>query len=289
MRSLRQLFFVCAMLLGVALSLTGCGSSSEGGNSASVADQFAPTGSTSTATVGTSVNMTLTADKPTVDVNNGTVLLTVNLKSGSEAIIEQPVTFAVTAGPATITGAKTAPTDNSGNSVTTLTTGDTLTTTNVIIEASTVYNNKTYRTYKTIQLVRGGGVIMFTSSAGAASGGQINQLADVAKGATTGTVVGLLQQISFKVTDSNGNPRVGVPITLSIDNSTGGATSINITNPTVTSDSAGQGIFNVTVIMTTPAVANNTNAASVIYRATTNDTPPVTAFIGGSYSVSATP
>lgn len=56
MKRFRQLLFICVMLLGLALTLSGCGSSSEGGNSASVSDPLA--GPSETA--GNIVNFTTT-------------------------------------------------------------------------------------------------------------------------------------------------------------------------------------------------------------------------------------
>lgn len=144
------------------------------------------------------------------------------------------------------------------------------------------------------------GNIMFTDKAGLAQGGQSNMLEpweikDVDPSIVPSVAV--LQMLPFKVTDSNGNPRVGVPITLSVYS----ITSLDpndvtvdflvspVTEPnqrTITTDSAGMGIFNVSVSLKTPPLGSFTSS-SVVFKATTNDPIPVTAYVGGSYSMTA--
>ena len=109
----------------------------------------------------------------------------------------------------------------------------------------------------------------------------------------------ILQLIPFRVTDSNGNPRVGVPVALSVYS----ITSLNpedvtidflvppVTEPsqqTITTDSAGQGVFNVVVNLRTPPLYG-TNAVNVVFKAVTDDPVPVTAYVGNSYSIKAVP
>lgn len=276
--------------------------------------QFQVNGYDPTAQPVPAVNVTLTADKAVVDVNNGTVMLNANLIYGSDyllqrsdgtqsfithgsTIADQLVTFTVIAGPATITGS-TLQTDKNGNSKAILTTGNALITTNIIVEASTDFDGKTYRAYTTIQLVRGGGVIMFTSAAGSTPGSQTNML-DPYNGKVDPAVtpgVRVLQLISFKLTDSNGNPRVNEPVTLTVYS----ISSLNpndvtidflvnpVTEPnqqTITTDSAGMGIFNVAVDLISP-VAGSFTASTVVFKAVTNtDTFPVTAYVGRMYSL----
>lgn len=270
--------------------------------------QFQLNGFDPTALPIPTLNMTLSADRTEVDVNNGTVVLNANLLYGADFLVggslitrgsfvaDQPVTFTVLAGPATI-GVPTQQTDKNGNSKAILTTGNAPITTNVIVEASTVFDGKTYRAFTTIQIVRGGGVVMFTDFAGLAPLSQSNMLEPLAKEVPIGSGTwAYLPLMPFKITDSNGNPRVGVPVTLSVY-------SISTLNPndvtidflvppisepnqkTITSDSAGMGIFNVSVRLNAPASEKSTNTVTVVYKAVSNDTIPVTAYIGQSYSL----
>jgi hypothetical protein len=140
------------------------------------------------------------------------------------------------------------------------------------------------------------GVIMFTSAAGLAPGSQTNMLdpynAKVDSAVTSS--VSVLQLIPFKVTDSNGNPRVGVPVTLSLYSIIGNPNGVSInflvppiTEPnqqTITSDSAGMGIFNVSVVLASP-VAGSFTASTVVFKAVTNDSIPVTAYVGRTFSL----
>jgi hypothetical protein len=289
--------------------------------------QFQINGSDPTALPIPTLNVTLTADQTQVDVNNGTVMLNANLLYGADYLIQrtdgtqsfisrgsyvadQPVTFTVIAGPATITGS-TLQTDKNGNSKAILTTGNTLITTNVIVEASTEFDGKTYRAYTTIQIVRGGGVIMFTDAAGASPGSQSNILtpASYSVDPALSSAWSFMQLIPFKVTDSNGNPRVGVPVTLSVYSISALDSSGNpdpslvkidflvlpISEPnqqTITTDSAGQGVFNVSVTLASPD-PGGVNTANVVFKAVTNEnitipaTPPVTAYVGNMYTLTS--
>lgn len=151
-----------------------------------------------------------------------------------------------------------------------------------------------------------GGVIMFTSSASLSPGGQTNMLepyAGVVDPAVTPSV-SVLQPIPFKLTDSNGQPRVGVPVKFyvySITSLDPSDVTINFLVPTtidgaiigpnpepnqqtITTDSAGMGIFNVATNIASPAAGSFT-AVTVVFKAVTNDTVPVTAYVGRIYSL----
>lgn len=335
--------FACLLLLST-LALAGCGGSSSGSTQAS--DPFStdttsvPNTETTPVTVqDPTFSLTITTDlnKPTdltvlpqVDVNIGTVLLTAQLLNISDGVYIDPgtnqpiaagaplpnqiVSFNILAGPGTIDYA-TPVTDRGGNVNAIFTTGNVNYTTNVLIEATTTVDGKNYRAYTSFQIVRGNGVIMFTDRAGTQPGGQSNMLEPWDKKvlldpANTSTVyVDALQLIPFKVTDSNGNPRVGVPITLSVYSTTSNAPSNDvvtidflvpftspppnldpgITEPnqrTITTDSAGMGIFNVRVRQIAPPIGSFTSVA-VVFKATTNDAIPLTAYVGGTYSITS--
>ena len=274
--------------------------------------QFTVNGFDPTAAPAPTVNVTLTADRTEVDANNGTVMLNANLFYGSDYLYQgaliargtsvpnQPVTFTVLSGPpgTTISGS-TLQTDKNGNAKAILTTGNAQSTTNVIVEASTLFDDgKTYRAYTTIQIVRGGGVIMFTSAAGLPPMSQSNML-DPYAGKTDSSFtpsVTVVQLIPFKLTDSNGNPRVNVPVTLSTHNispltSPPGvivnySTVSEAGQQTIFTDSAGMGIFNISVSIASPPPGSFT-ARTVVFKAVTNDTIPVTAYVGRSYSLTS--
>ena len=304
----RILLLLVSLLL---LSLTGCGGGSNG--SASTTDPFSGTsgntvqnseiiGTISTADGVTGI--TLTTDRSSIDVNNGQIVVTAKVVRNSAAVSGTPVSFTIKAptnGPAAIeAGLTTVTPDSNGVAVTRVSAGNFLITTNVIVQATVAIGSQTATATTTFQLVRGNGVIMFTDSAGLSPGGQSNMLEPWSREGVDPNVVpsvAVLQLLPFKVTDSNGNPRVGVPITLSVYS----ITSLNpndvtvdflvppVTEPdqrTITTDSAGMGIFNVAVLLQTPPIGSFTSS-SVVFKATTNDPIPITAYVGGSYSLTS--
>jgi hypothetical protein len=134
---------------------------------------------------------------------------------------------------------------------------------------------------------------MFSSSAGATPGGQSNTEDHVTMEVEPG-YWNYLQLIPFKLTDSNGNPRVGFPVTLSVYSiTTKNPTDFTIdflvdpvsepNQQTITTDSAGQGIFNAIMNMSY-IHENETKTVNVVLKATTNDAPPITAYLGLSYT-----
>jgi hypothetical protein len=310
--------------------ISGCGN---GNDSGQITVSPASTGSggsggTSTTPVGSTsapvFQLKLTTDVPSIDVNNGTVLAKATLISLVEGVVVDtttgqatspaagaqvpnwPVKFTILGGPATLTPpplpTRTDPntliTDSNGLAVMPITSGNSLTTTNVLVQASTVVAGQTITAVTSFQIVRGGGVIMFTTAAGSTPGGQTDMLPEISKSVNPAVTpaVAFLQPISFKVTDSNGNPRVGVPVTLTVYSTTGSPSDITIdflvpplsepNQQTVTTDSAGMGIFNVAVTLTSPPVGSFT-AETVIYKAMTNDAIPVSAYVGGTYSLTS--
>jgi hypothetical protein len=316
---MRYICKVVLILLPVfMLSLSGCGSSSSG----NTADPFS-NGSTNTGTGGTTPTTPVTAQDPVlsldlntdlklptdlttlpqVDANIGTVLLTaklLNITGGTfidpnsglkteagSPVPNQTVTFTILAGPGTIS--YTTPlTDKNGESKAILTTGNVTYTTNVIVEAATTIAGKNYRAYTSFQIVRGTGIITIGTN------GTLDPMnATIDPNLASGEV--FLQQIHFKLTDSNGNPRVGVPVTLSLYSQSGNSTvvidylKIPVTEPsqqTVTTASDGTGIFNVSVTMTAPP-PGLIDTDSIVYKAVTNDANPIIAYVGGTYSLTS--
>lgn len=298
---MRCLKMIAVILVPLMLSLTGCGSDSSGTTSAN--NPFTTSGgNTSSGSGGTifgnistatgSTGITLTTDRATVDVNNGQVLATATLVNAGVAIAGAPVTFSIEAptnGPATIeAGLTTVATDSNGVATTRITTGNSLTTTNVIVKASATIGGQTAFAYATFQIVRGTGVITFPGT-------------PISREKTVDPGIGswiFFEQIPFTVTDSNGNPRVGVPVTLSVYSHASNAllqsglpSSVVIIdyllgNPlpelnqqTVTSDSAGKGVFNMSVEVLSPGPGLNT-VDSIVFKAATNDPIPLVSYAG---------
>jgi hypothetical protein len=145
-----------------------------------------------------------------------------------------------------------------------------------------------------------GSVIMFTSAAGTAPGSQTDLLTPAEKevdGAAWGAWADFLQLIPFKLVDAQGNPRPGVQVTLSLYSITtrnpGDVTIAFLVPPisepnqqTITTDSAGQGIFNVTVGLAVPG-PGSTDTVAVVFKAVSGDSFPISAYVGNTYSISA--
>lgn len=316
MEVFRKITFV--LLSVILLVSSGCG----GGNSGS-SGVFGTSGTTTPTTPTTPTN-TSGDNKPQfalvvdtniksvdVDKNIGTVLATAILRnqSGADVVIDsagttiktgdavgnQPITFTVLAGPASV-DFTTPQTDVNGNATAIITTQDTSSTTNVLIEAKTTLLGVTYRAYTSIQIVRGTGEIAIPAPRPPITDAP-GLLPTLDKTVNPVLASGWCwnQLIPFKVTDSNSNARVGVPVTLSVYSQSGSSTitidfhAPTVTEPsaaTVTTDSAGQGIFNVDICMTTPP-AGLTVVDSVVYKAVTSDTIPITAYVGQEYTLTS--
>lgn len=143
------------------------------------------------------------------------------------------------------------------------------------------------------------GRIMFTSAAGIAPDEQTNLLTPASKEVdpALGTAWVFMELIPFKLTDAEGNSRAGVPVTLSVysittlnpDDVTIDFLAPPVSEPnqqTITTDSAGQGIFNVSVELATPSPGGVT-VTDVVFKAVTNDATPVTAYVGNGYTLSS--
>lgn len=303
-------FKIAALLClpAMLMALAGCGSS----GSTSSKDPLAPPnnsniqqggtifGNVSTVTGKTGIS--LSADRPSVDVVNGQVLLTARVLSSGSPVSGATVTFGIVApvnGPATIeSGLTTVRTDSTGAAMTRVTTGNTPSTTNVIVSASVQVGGQTAITNTSFQIVRGGGVIMFTPNAGTGPGGQSNILPSVTAEvkAAEGSDWYFYQLLPFKLTDSNGNPRVGIPVTISVYSINSHqdsdvdidflVSSLDASQQTIVTDSAGQGVFNARIKMVVPA-PEQSYAVTSIYKAVTNEPLPVSAYLGGNYQLTA--
>ncbi|KAA0890462.1 hypothetical protein [Oryzomonas rubra] len=294
------------------------------GTTGSGSGSGAGTGTTPVTTQDPTFNLALTTDlvKPTdltklpqIDANNGTVLLTAQCLSVQGGVLIDPnapggdikiapgapvpnsnIFYKILAGPGSITypqypnspSIDHAITDNNGKAEAVYTAGNVLSTTNVIIEASTTIGTNTYRAYTTFQIVRGTGVITFiTGKAPSDPDGTLISLTKTLDASFVGVPFEFMQQLPFKVTDSNGNPRVGIPVTLSVYSQLTNFASTSPVPQTITTDSAGTAIFNVGVSMTGPPI-NITHTDSIVYQAVTNDTTPLTAYGGFVVSLTTT-
>ncbi|ACH38856.2 lipoprotein, putative [Citrifermentans bemidjiense Bem] len=261
----------------ICLVLGGCGSSSNGSfNPAPTPSQVStstPPSFSNTSSATGKFAIALAVDRPSLDANIGQLLATANIQGSDGATVENlPVTFSVAAGPATVDPAlTTVPTDSNGKAMSIVTPGNVLSTTNVILMAATTIDGKLIRAYATFQIVRGTGTIEFvTSKAPTDPDGTLVTLDKTVDANFAGKTFEFMQQLPIKLTDANGNPRVGVPVTITVDNQLTGKASTIFKNPTVITDSAGKGIFNVGVVMTAPP-QGVTHTDSIIYKAVTTE------------------
>jgi hypothetical protein len=283
------------LLLSVLLfALSGCGSNNASTSFSPTTSSGSPVGVTGSNATFSNVSsaagrigISLGTDRTTIDANVGQVLATATITNSlGTGIAGKAVAFTVVSGPATVTPSlATVTTDSTGKAVTIVIPGNTLTTTNVIIKATTVINGQTAAVYATFQIVRGTGVIALPA---------IKTVSDTIAPNIAGTV--FTQQMQVSVTDGNGNPRVGVPVTLSVYSQTGSSAVVidfhapTVTEPsqsTVTTDSKGQAIFNITIEVLAPT-AGLTFGDSIVFRAVSNDTPPLTGYTGIIASVTKT-
>jgi len=288
----------------VVLSLAGCGSSSSGtgpdpfnnGTPGSQTDQTTTPVTTQAPTVSLAVETDLAkptelTNLPQVDANIGTVLLTAKMLNIGDTVLIDPTTntpigkdapipnqsvsFNILAGPGSITYS-TPVTDRNGAAYAILATGNVDYTTNVIVEASTTVNAKTYRAYTQFQIVRGTGKIELGND-------QNVPVYTLPADYPVGEDFYIFHQFSFLLTDSNGNPRVGVPVTLSV-HSTVPATPVFLDYTTIRTGSDGVGWFNAKVTLFGPG-PGLPSSASVIYKARTNDPFPIINYKGSVYKV----
>lgn len=266
-----------ALLTALFLALSGCGGSSSGNfDPAPAPGQVAassPPSFSNTSSAAGKYAITLSVDRPSVDANVGQLLATASIEGSDGATVEERlVTFSVAAGPATVDPTlTTVPTDSNGKAMTIFRPGDVSSTTNVIVMAATTINGKSIRAYAPFQIVRGTGIIEFiTSKDPTDPDGTLFTLDETVDSAFAGETFEYMQQLPFKLTDANGNPRVGVSVTISIYNQLTGRASSIFNNPTVITDSGGKGIFNVGVLITAPPTGV-THTDSIIYQAVTTE------------------
>ena len=88
----------------------------------------------------------------------------------------------------------------------------------------------------------------------------------------------------FTLLDANGNPRVGVPVNLSVFSSSAPGNFSIFTPSTVTTDAKGTGIFNIQADVFAAGVGMQ-NTESVVWRVQTNDTIPVVGYSSSLFTV----
>lgn len=287
----------------IVLSLSGCGS----GSSGTGADPLNHGSSNQTDQVTTpvtpqdpSVSLVLKTDLvrpteltdlPQVDANIGTVLLTGRMLNVGESVLvdtttnaligkgapipNQAISFSVLAGPGSISYS-TPVTDRNGEVYAVLRTGNVDYTTNVVVEASATVGGKVYRAYTQFQIVRGTGKIELAND---------ENVPEYKLPGTYPTGMGfdILHQFSFLLTDSNGNPRVGVPVTLSVHSSIP-TVPVFLDYTTIRTGSDGVGWFNARVTLYAPGPGLPASA-SVIYKARTHDPYPLINYKGSMYKI----
>ena len=229
--------------------------------------------------------ITLVTDRATVDANSGQVVVTATVTNNGVATPSVPVTFSIVSPTNSLAliepGLTTVNTDFNGVAKTLITTSNSSVTTSVIVQGRATINGQVLVATTTFQIVRGAGVITF---------GSLVPLTYTATYNSTATFVSFNQLIPFKLTDSNGNPRVGVPVTLDIFSVTGlSNVSVNDTaNLTVPSDATGSGVFNLTVTIPVPVTPGFTLTGAIVFRAVTADPVPVIGYVGLTVSSSKT-
>lgn len=294
--------------LMLVLTLAGCSGSGTDANS-SVKDQFnsaagnqnTPEVTTSTGSV-LSYNLTLsTTDstgKSTTVGPNATVIATATLTdTDGNAVANQLITFESDPKSPVPIVAQTAGTNSSGKALVFLTAPDTVSSTDVILVASTVVKTQPVSAISIFKILRGSGnVINFiTTKTPTDPDGTLNTVAVVVEGQPSplpGKI--LLQLVPFEILDLNNNPRSHIPVTISIYSHIGcpdvfidSPASENPLTTTVTTDESGRGIFNVGVPLNMPPMGDKI-ACSVIYKAVGPDflVPSATIYSYGGFIAS---
>jgi hypothetical protein len=305
---MRYMYRMIAILLPVlTLSLTGCGSSSNG----STADPFSsdnqgtnttptPTGSGKVLSYTMSLSTTSTSGDSNVGPN-GTVNATATLKDNSGNLISnQPIKFEEIVLPGTTTSVTISvpivSTSSDGTATSFLQAINTETTRDVVIKASTSINGQLISSISTFKIVRSTGnyINFITTKNTTDPDGNLNTL-KVTIDNIDPTLVpshSILQLVPFEVLDRDGVPRTLVPVKLSIYSVLGGCTVFTDspesgTERTVTTDNKGLGVFNSFVNISTPPIGSE-NSCAVIYKATAPDpysTVPTDLFSYGAYIV----
>lgn len=306
---MRYIYKVALILLPVfMLSLTGCGSSSNG----STADPFSSdnqgTTDTTTAPTGSgtvlSYTMSLSTTSTSGDTNvgpTGTVIATAILKDNSGNLIgNQPIKFEEILLPgntASVTiSVPIVSTSSDGTATSFLLAIYTETTRDVVIKASTSINGQLISAISTFKIIRSEGnyINFITTKNTTDPDGNLNTLEVLIDTIDPALVPShsILQLVPFEVLDRNGVPRTLVPVKLSIYSVLGGCTVFTDspesgTVRTVTTDNTGLGIFNSYVNLPTPPIGSE-NSCAVIYKATAPDpyaTEPTDLFSYGAYIV----
>lgn len=299
MRYLKMLVF--ALLPVVILALAGCGGS--GSTSSDPFQKTPPSDQTqqnpvfnNISTSTGKITLSLTTDVPSIDVDNGQVMAIAKVAAGTAPVAGMTVNFSVlTPTDLVKLETNTAVTDSTGTAVIRITSGHVASTSNVLLQATIKVGTQTVITNANLQLIRGGGVIMFDANAGISPGSQVNLYPIRKETVAPGGPYAFYELIPFKVTDSNRNPRVGVPVTISVYSiTTQNPDTVKVdflvppvTEPnqqTITTDSAGQGVFNTRVTMGFVAPKESI-VVNVVYKAVTNDPIPVTAYLGIPYQI----
>lgn len=229
-------------------------------------------------TVNPLVKLSLVTDLARIDTS-GQVVATATLLDANNAPISNQVTFSILAGPASITGSATPTTSvTDGTAQAIITTTDTASTSNVLVQVSTTLAGQTYSKVTTFEVVRGTGSLNLSAPPVTAS---------TITGGTPGNPFSWVVTMPFTLLDGNGNPRVGVPVTLSVFSFNNGVFTIIGTNP-VTTDAKGTGIFNVEATVLIPSLSNQNNG-NVVWKVVTNDATPIIGYATSLYTITNSP
>lgn len=236
------------------------------------------------------LRMILTSDKTTVGINSD-VLLTASvtdLQIPPKPVQNQPVSFSIVAGPATIIDPSVT-TDSIGNAICRLNSGTVNSSSSVIVQASTTVNGVTVNAYTTIQIVRQNSYVInfITSKSTTDPDGNLNSLVGTVAAEFVGNVT-FKQLVPFQVLDNNGIPMPNVDVSIQVFNYGRNPDTIielappwpgtpvvfppDITKVTIRTDDHGMGIFTCNVTLRAPG-PGLTNTESIIYNATATILP----------------
>jgi hypothetical protein len=218
------------------------------------------------------LRMTLTSDKASVGID-GEVLLTATLTDAQTPPVpvqNQPVTFSIVAGPATVIAPAVVNTDSFGKAVCRLKSGSVNSSSSIIAQASASVLGATANAYQTIQVVRQNSMIInfTTSKLPTDPNGTLNSLPVSVPWDATLLRYGAVQLVPFNVLDGNGVPMPNVDVDISVYSSLGVASPSFTPQSPIRTDDHGLGIFNVAVAMDVPVDPGTSISDAIVYVAT---------------------
>lgn len=232
------------------------------------------------------LHMTLNSDKTTAGISSDVIMTATisDMQSPPKPIQNQPITFTVVGGPATVVDA-TVTCDSTGKAVSRLKIGTTNSSSSVIVRASTTLNDIEVAAYSTIQVVRQNSYVInfLTTKTPTDPDGTLNTMSYTIDDPNASGYYIFKQVVPFQVLDNNGIPKPNVDVTIQLSNYGRNRDSIIELVPplpgapvydkiTVRTDDHGMGIFLCNVWLMAPG-AGGVNTESIVYSATATVSP----------------